>query len=231
MRFIKGAAGLLTAAFLFGCAATPPQTPIQFAKSDALKDASISVSMTEIDTPSMVYPGADCLLCLGVAAAANSTLSGYTKTLPTDDLSSLGQELVSKLTEKGLQVTLVDEPFSFKGLKKSTATTLNSARKDFTALKSNYKTTHLLVIDLPRVGVTRTYASYVPTSVPYVNVSGTAFLVNLETNALDWYQPLEVTLYAEGEWNEPDEFPSLTNSYFESVERIREKVFAAIEEI
>lgn len=214
-----------------GCASTPPQQPVAFAKPEMLKDSSITLVMAEVPTPTMTYPGAACILCIGVAAAANSDLSSHVKSLPNDDLIKLRDEVTKSLSLKGIKVINSDVKFAEKKLKKYKSKAPNSARKDYTALKDQYSSSHLLVINFTRVGISRNYANYIPTTDPYVIVSGAAYMVNLETNTYEWYLPLEENNYADGNWKESPDFPGLTNTYYESVERVREAVLSDIEKI
>ncbi len=229
MKFNKFGLIAILLALTVGCASVPPQLPIQLSKANLPSNTSITIAATEVVEPSMMYPGAGCLLCLGVAAASNSGLSTHVKTLPNDDLKSLQAELSSALQNKGFTVKSISEPFISKGLKKATSELSNAARKDYTALKDQYNTSHLLLIQFDRIGMNRNYSNYIATSAPYVAISGTVFLVNLETNTYDWYLPFTENNHPEGQWKEPEDYPNLSNAYYESVERIRDNVLSAVE--
>lgn len=230
MRLVKVSSVVLFFFLVVGCAGTPQQ-PIEFSKANFSQDAVVAVVMTETPQPTMGYPGAGCLLCLGVAAAANGDLSGHVKTLPNDDLKSLGQELADSLSAKGLKVTSDQEFLVLKNLKKVKGGSPESAKKDFMPLKEKYKASHLIVIDIESVGVARNYANYIPTSDPYVGITGAAYMVNLATNTYEWYLPIFENKHADGEWKEPPSFPGLTNTYFATVERIRESILAITSKI
>jgi len=207
---------------------TVPQSPVNFSQINVGNEASITVVMSDIPDPGMAYPGAGCLLCLGVAAAANSDLSKYSKTLPTDDFLSFGEDAHNVLLERGIDVELSENIFVNKDLSKSTSKEMNIAAKNHSILKDTFDTTHLLVIRLDSIGMSRNYANYIATSKPYVNITGSAYLVNLETNIYDWYLPIEQQEYSDGEWNEKPDYPSLTNAYFGAIERVREAIISGL---
>ena len=127
---------------------TVPQSPVNFSQINVGNEASITVVMSDIPDPGMAYPGAGCLLCLGVAAAANSDLSKYSKTLPTDDFLSFGEDAHNVLLERGIDVELSENIFVNKDLSKSTSKEMNVAAKNHSILKDTFDTTHLLVIRL-----------------------------------------------------------------------------------
>lgn len=227
MKILKALFSLALISLTVACTTTPQQ-PVLFSPEVASENVSITVTMTELPDPNMDYPGAGCLLCLGVAAAANSDLSKYTKTLPIDDLAVIGEQVTSALEAKGYEVNLASEPLVIKELRKPANKDMNMASKDYTVLQKELGTSHLLVIKLDSIGMSRNYSSYIPTSLPYINITGAAYLVNLETNLYDWYLPIIQREFSEGEWNEKPDYPSLSNAYFGAIERVRESILLGI---
>lgn len=207
---------------------TIPQAPVSFSSGIIDDGSSVTIIMSDIPKPNMAYPGASCLLCLGVAAAANSDLSKYSKTLPTEDFLSFGVEVRDVLIARGVNAQLNDKTFINKDLKKSTSKEPNVSIKNHSVLKEQFDTTHLLVIRLDSIGMSRNYNAYIPTSQPYVKIAGAAYLVNLESNVYDWYLPITQQDYSDGEWNEKPDYPSLTNAYFGAIERVREAILSGI---
>lgn len=227
MKFLQTPSLFVFTLLLVGCTSTPQQA-IDFSLSSLSNDQSITVTTSEVPSPTMAYPGAGCLLCLGVAATANSNLSSHAKTLPTDELESLGSEVVASLEKQKVTVKLAEATFLKKELKKSASKTINAAKKDHSPLKSQFNTSHLLVIDFDYVGISRNYANYVPTSEPYAQISGAAYLVNLDTNEYEWYLPILEKNYSDGDWKEKPNYPTLSNAYYEAVARVREAILSAI---
>lgn len=221
---------VLNLCFLFfvGCASIPPQHPVAFSKNLAQADNTIAISIGEVPSVAITYPGADCLLCIGVAAVANSGVSGEVKKLNSDDLKPLGAQLISALEESGHAVKVLDKDFKVKKLKKFESTEANAARKDYRSLKDELQASHLLVMNFEYVGVKRDYASYVPTGEPYAIVHGLAYLINLTSNVYEWYLPIQQRHSPGQEWNEPPSYPGVINAYYQAVETTKEQVLSAI---
>ena len=219
---MKNAIRLTVAASILalgGCA-TAPQQPIAF-HQDAFnkgQPSKIGVVMTPIPKVDTYLPGAGCLLCYAAAAAANSTLNSYSHTLPVEDLPNLKKQVADVLVKRGLDAVVIDEPLDVKKLPRAHAEGPNLARQDFTALKAKYHVDKLLVIDVELLGFVRTYASYIPTSDPKAEFNGLGYIVDLNTNAFDWYNPVSIVKSSDGQWKEPPKFPGLTNAYFQTLE-------------
>jgi hypothetical protein len=209
-------------AFLIGCAATP-QGPIALSGDViARHEGRVGVVMSALPKVDTSFPGASCLLCLGVASVANSSLTSHTHTLGTDDVVSYKANLIDALRKKGLDVTDIPGPLDVGKLPSAHEKVSGHATKDFTSLKARYGVDKLCVLEVTQLGFERSYAAYVPTSDPQAIVRGQAYLIDLSSNAYDWYQSVNVTTTAEGKWDEPPAFPGLTNAYFQAIEKARD---------
>lgn len=204
---------------LAGGCATPPQAPIALSDS-TLKTAGsrIGVAMAPLPKVDTHLPGASCLLCYAAASLANSQLTSHTATLPLEDLPKLKADAAAALRKKGLEVVVIDEDVNIADLPALSSQQPNTARKNFSSLRDKYKLDKLLVIDITTLGFQRTYSAYVPTSDPKGIVRGSGYLVNLQSHALEWFQPVEVLKSADGKWDEPPKFPGLSNAYFQALE-------------
>jgi hypothetical protein len=210
-------------ALLTGCAVAP-QLPVAVSPQVlATPGTRIGVVMTALPKVDTEFPGAYCLLCMAAASATNSTLTGYTRTLPYEDLPQLKNQLAEVLKKRGAAVTMI-EKIDFDALPDYAPATPNFARKNFTALKAKYNVDKIVVIALSNVGIERLYSAYIPTADPKARVSGVSYLVNLDTNALEWYLPLNVQKASDGKWDEPAKFPGLTNAYFQVLEMTKDEV-------
>lgn len=218
---------VVLAVALGGCA-TPPQAPVPLGKDFYTgRTDRIGVVMAELPAPDTAFPGADCLLCLGVASLANSSLTTVVKAWPVDDLKALPDELAALLRARQQKVVMAPTPIKLSELpdRKPEA---GFARKDFSALKARLDVDRLLVVNVVALGAWRNYASYVPTGAPRAVVKGEAFIVNLADHKYDWYEVLDLSALAEGAWDEPPKFPGMTNAYFQTVEMTRDRVRKAI---
>ena len=205
----------LTLATLSGCATLQPQLALT---PDALNTPSskIGVIMDDLPKTNTWFPGANCLLCLAVASAANSKLTDYTRTLPQENLPKIKEQVADVLRKKGASVTVIDEKGS--SLPKNKKKGPNIALRDHTSLKAKHNVDKMIVISLSSIGISRPYASYFPTGAPQATVIGLAYLINLDNNTYEWYMPIQITQTADGQWDEPPSFPGLTNAYYQVLE-------------
>lgn len=214
---IAAALSLLTA-LLSGCV-TPPQNPIPLATTTMeSKTDRVGVAMKAIPQIDTFFDGAGCLLCYATASIANSSLTTHTKTLTTEDLSNLKNMIADLLRKKGVNVSVINEDLKLDALSDFDNKGPNVAIKDFTTFKKKYNIDKLVVIEIDRLGMVRTYSGYIPTSDPKATFQGKGYLVNLTSNAYEWYLPLNIMKSADKNWDEPPKFPGLTNAYFEVLE-------------
>jgi hypothetical protein len=199
-----------------GCA-TAPQPAIDFAPS-AVESGKVGVAMTSLPAIETHTPGADCLLCLAAASMANSSLNAHAKTLPYEDLPKLKNDVAELLRKKGATVVVIDENIKVDALGDAKGEGQNIAKKDFTPLAQKYGIDKLVIINIALLGFERKYAGYLPTSDPKGILRGTGYMINLKSNAYEWYQPVEVIKSADKTWDEAPKYPGLTNAYFQALE-------------
>lgn len=211
------AACLIVGSLLAGCV-TPPQKPVALNAGFAADKPKVGVAMTALPKPEMHLPGAGCLLCILAAQAANSDLSKHAETLTPEDLPALKEQAAAALRKRGLDVVVIADAVDLRALPDASAQGPNLARKNFAAFKTKWGVDQLVVLDVAQLGFERTYSAYIPTGEPRAVLRGAGYMVNLKTNAYEWYQPVEVRKGADGKWDEPKNFPGLTNAYFQAVE-------------
>lgn len=201
-----------------GCA-TKPQQPIGLA-GDAVGPGSgrIGVAMTALPKQDTQVPGAGCLLCLGAAIAANSTLTTHARTLPYEDLPDLKTVVASQLRKRGADVKVIEGSIDIDELSSFSGADSNAAKKDFSPLAKKYGIDRIVILEIDAIGFIRTYSAYVPTSDPKAYLKGSAYMIDLKTNNYAWFNPVVITKSAEGKWDEPPSFPGLTNAYFQAIE-------------
>lgn len=223
MKFRTLLAGIAVAMSLAACQ-TAPQHPIAFSKESlGAQKGRVAVAMRTPPTD-LYLPGASCLLCLGAATIANSSLNTYSKTLKVEDLVQVKAEVVELLRKKGIEAVVIDGQLDLAALP-DLKLGPNMATKDFGS-KFAKEYDHLVVINVQELGFVRNYAAYIPTSDAKATLKGYAFMVNLKTNAYEWYDPVQVTRGADGAWDEAPSFPGLTNAYFQAIEQAKDRMKA-----
>ena len=209
---------------LAGCAGNP-QLPVPFGDNAlAARSGRVGVAMTALPKVDTSFPGAGCLLCLATAATANSSLTRHTHMLTGDELLAIKDGIADRLRNKGVDAVVITENLNIKQLKDFSGGGVNIAKKDFRPLKDQYKVDHLVLIDITHLGFVRNYAAYISRGDPIAELDGTLSVVNLATNAYDFYQEINQSKGSEGGWDEPPDFPGLTNAYYAVIESGKDSV-------
>ena len=224
---------VLLCVFMVGCSSSPiiPVDLKQGFLSPSASHKKVAVYLDTLPEPGMYYPGASCLLCLGAAVVANANLGSHVKTLDYVELESLDKDVVKLLNASGVEAFTVNDEVDLHGLPKIEYKNIpNSARKDHSVFAAKYGATHVLILDLNTIGMQRNYSSYTPTSDPFAKLLGVVYLVDTNSNILEWYLPIDTTALADGGvWNEPEHFPGLTAAYYQNIETVRERILAPLQ--
>jgi hypothetical protein len=214
------AAGLLSIG-LFGCA-SKPIVPVGLDRNFYNDQKSTVGVLVVVPEKSDTYlDGASCLLCYAVASTANSSLTSHINTLPTADMANVKTEVIGLLKGKGKNADLVSTPVLLDKLKGFKSKETGFAEQDYRVLKQSLGVDKLLLVNLTRLGAQRSYSDYIPTSDPQGAVAGTMLLVDLTTNKLELYKPLNILVPVQGEWDEPKQFPGVTNAYYQAIEKAK----------
>lgn len=214
--------GLAAVVLLVSGCATVPQSPMQLTPNSlGAQSGRVGVVMTELPKVDTQLPGAGCLLCYGAAVVANSSLIDHSKTLPYEDLPKLKHDLVAALRAKGVDAVAIEAPIKLSELPKAEKVP-NGPDRDFSSLQQQYQIGRLLVVDVAALGFERTYSAYIPTSDPKAMLRGTGYMVNLQTKTYEWYLPVSIVKSTNQNWDEPPQFPGLSNAYFQTLEVARD---------
>ncbi len=223
-------ASVTFALILAGCAGAPPQLPMPLSKDALLnKGGRVGVAMKALPAVDTSFPGASCLLCMAAASVANTQLTAYTKTLPREDLPKLKQDVADLLKKSGADVVVIVEDIDPSKLPSMSTRVPNAAAENFAAMKDRYKIDRLVMIEVNQLGFERTYQAYFPSSDPKAVFRGRVYLVNLSTNAYEWYVPIAILKSSDSAWDEAPKFPGLSNAYFQAVELGRDAVVKPLE--
>ncbi len=225
---IRIAAVLATLLWLVGCAA-PQQAAVPLA-ADYYKARTdkIAVAMTELPKADTSFPGADCLLCIAFASAANSALTKAVQAWSTNELKPLPGDLAASLRSKSQPVSLIAEPLKLADFPDRKDNEPGSANKDFSKLKASQGVDRLLVVQVHALGAWRNYSAYIPSGAPRAVLKAQAFIVDLTTQKYDWYQEFDLAQPAEGNWDEPPAFAGMTNAYFQVLENFKDQIKKAV---
>jgi hypothetical protein len=213
-----------------GCAA-PRQPFVELNKKEVLngKAGKIGVAMTPLPKSDTRFPGADCLLCIATASLVNSSLTSHTQKLPPEGLLDLKNTVAELIRKQGAESFVITDEIKVDALPDYQNKGTNIALKDFTGLKQKYAIEKILIIDVPRLGMYRNFSGYIPTSDPRAEFEILGYLVNLSSNTYEWYQLFTEAKGAQGNWDEPPDFPGLTNAYFHVLETGKDRVLSTFQ--
>ena len=217
---------LLTGCILLltGCATGPAQPILLDQATTSLANTKMAVVLNEVPKPNTFFPGAGCLFCIAAAEITNNKLTTFAKALPTIDLSKVKTELTELLRARGISIIELPANFTVDSLPDAGKKDAESAKKDFSSMRTQHKLDKIIVLNFSLIGMQRNYASYIPTGAPVAKVQGLGYLVDIETNKYQWYQPIDIQKGSEGEWDEEPKFPGLTNAYFQAIELSKDVV-------
>lgn len=207
-----------------GCAA-PTQSVVELNKSAfSATSGKVGVVMTPLHKADVRFPGADCLLCMASASLLSTSLSSYTQKLPPEGLPELKATLAELIRKNGGEAVVITDELKPDELSDFASEGPNIARKDFSGLKKKYAIDKILVIDVRLLGMYRQFSGYIPTSDPRAEFVINGSLVNLSNNTYEWYQTFREDKGTTGDWDEPPNFPGLTNAYFQVLETGKDKL-------
>lgn len=212
-----------------GCAA-PRQPFVALEKSAVNGEAGrIGVAMTPLRKPDTRFPGADCLLCMATASLLNASLTSHTQKLPPEGLPELKEGIADLIRKNGGDAVVIVDEIKVDDLPDFETKGPNVARKDFSGLKRKYAVDKILVLDVPLLGMYRSFSAYIPTSDPRAELEINGYLVNLSNNTYEWYQTFSESRSAQGNWDEPPNFPGLTNAYFQALEGGKDRLLGTFQ--
>jgi hypothetical protein len=211
---------LLSICFLFitGCASVPQQQFVNLDFSTIPKEQKIGVYVSPIPKITTSFPGAGCLLCLGAASLANSSLTKQVETFQAEELKKVSEKIIQQLKGKGYEVVVIDSLIADKKLPKIKPAVGSTIKKNYNLYKTQYNIDQLLVVNFGFVGVSRMYSSYIPAGAPQASISAQYYMINVASNNYSFYSPLNVVKSADGEWDQSPGFPNITNAFYQAEE-------------
>ena len=218
---------LLVAGLLSACAGVKQKELTLTSEALSQEHARVGVVMAPLPKVDTQFPGASCLLCIAAANGANSSLTKHVQALGYEDLAQLPTNLVAVLRHKGVNATLVPGSLEVDKLGKAGANGENVAKKNFSPLQAKYGVDKLVVIHVSLLGVSRPYAAYFATGDAQAVFDANVSLIDLATNKYELYTDLNLSQAADGKWDEPPDFPGLTNAYFQVLERGKQAILGS----
>lgn len=204
--------------FVTGCASVPQQQTVDLNLNAVPKQQKIGVYVSPLPKITTSFPGAYCLLCMGAASLANSSLTKQVETFQAEELAKTSTNVIEQLKAKGYEVVTISSLIPEKKLAKVKPVAGSTINKNYAAYKTQYGVDQLLVINFYTVGVVRQYSSYVPVGAPQAAVSAQFYMIDLASNSYSLFAPINILKSADGEWDAPPNFPAMTNAFYQAEE-------------
>jgi len=213
---------------LSGCSTLPAQTKVATDKNVWQSKQKIGVYVSDVPKITTSFPGAGCLLCLAAASVANTSLTKQVETYQAKQLQQTKDNVIKALKNKGVEVVVIDSLVKDLAMKKLSAPKNPHIVKDYSIYKEQKGVDQLLVINFSFVGVSRNYASYVPTSAPQATINAQLYMIDTTANEYTLFDPINVVRGAEGEWDKPPTFPGVTNAFYQAEEAAVDQIASAL---
>lgn len=204
--------------FVTGCASVPQQSSVNLDLNLIPKEQKIGLYVSPIPKITTWFPGANCLLCMGAASLANSSLTKQVETFQAEELAKTQAAITQQLKAKGYDVVVISSLIPEKKLAKIKPAVGSTIAKNYSAYKTQHGVDQLLVVNFSTVGVVRQYSSYIPNGAPQATVAAQFYMIDVARNAYNLYSPINIVKSADGEWDAPPVFPAMTNAFYQSEE-------------
>lgn len=204
--------------FATGCASVPQQSNVSLNLDLIPKEQKIGLYVSPVPKITTFFPGANCLLCIGAASLANSSLTKQVETFQADELAKTQAVITQQLKAKGYDVVIISSLIPEKKLAKIKPVAGSTIAKNYSIYKTRHGVDQLLVVNFGTVGVVRQYSSYIPNGAPQATVSAQFYMIDVVRNAYNLYAPINIVKSADGEWDAPPAFPGMTNAFYQSEE-------------
>jgi hypothetical protein len=179
--------------------------------------ASVGIVMTTIPVAGFYSNGNMGLVDMAIAQGVNKGLGTRLAHLDLAGLNNLPVRFEKLLTGKGFRVVKESTPLDQD---KYPQVSLGDgfADHDYAALAGGLGVDALLVINLERIGTTRAYDGFLPKGPPAGYFKATGQLIEVKTKKLLWQRQVEVSRLPQAEWDQPPDFPNLTQKIQEAID-------------
>lgn len=227
MGRIRLAGLFLALGLLGGCAVV--QTPIPAsAKLFDNRASTVAVAVQKLPEPNQSMTGAQGVLDYAINKANAKAIVDRLQQQDFSAVKNLPQAFAQGLESRQIKTVLVPEPLDTEQLAKFTEGSGDGvAKMDYRPLAKRYGADRLLLIESKWLGTQRNYYAFMPLGAPVGYVSLVGQMIDLRTNRLEWYEPVQITTPVAGEWDEAPDYPNLMKSVDASTQSASAKLRAA----
>ena len=230
--FIRSLIPLVVLVALTGCVTTEPVVSLagNYYEESSQEETTV-VLIGEIPAAQLLFPGADCLLCIAAAKTMHTSLNDHVKSLDLNDFQGIGPKVLSGLSQQGIKASRYSDPSILKDLEKypGYSSKENFAKLDYRPLQEQLKGDYLLLIEILGGGIKRNFASYIPTAEPVGFFNARVALVNLTSNEYALNRVFNQEVSSDGEWKDSPSYPALTTSLYQAITDAENAILEALE--
>jgi len=192
------------------------------------KEDVIGVVLTAPDKFGFYAEGTATNLDITIINGLMRKLRAHLASLDTAEVFALDKRAQEKLKEHDLRVVRHEGKIDFDDLKNFTPPDkeVEYSLTDLRPLKEEYGYDKILLINFTdyKFGISRPYDGFTATGDPYASLVGIAQIVDLESNRLLWYYVFDISKFVEGDWDQPPEYPGLTQAIYDAVAELRSAI-------
>ena len=207
---------------LSGCATTSQPNISQYPNWDD-KSMVIGVAIADTATPT-AYKSSHLGVLETTITPNTQELKLHLKTLDISNINDIASKLTKLLKSRGLKVKNLTNKLDLNSLSEFDNKKSNSSycELDHRKFKSRYGIDKLVVINIKQIGTIRNYYGFVPLDEPRGLSHLDGYIVNLDTNQLEWKQNvIKKTKNNSDNWNSASKFEGLTKAIYLSFDQAK----------
>lgn len=213
-------AAAVVAASLTGCATLKPMD-LQPEFWQQANNKKVAVVVFELPKPGNAKVGSQGLLDLAINAAVSNKFDSFVGTMQFEPYSVLAEDIEKEFDQRGFDASVVKvEVKDLPVLEKTPEQKKNPAifRENLAAVPAFKDKDFVFMVTSNQVGTVRSYYSVVPTSAPQGIYNGVARLVEVKTNEIKWWKPVNIVKPVSGEWDQPPSYPNVAQAVDQAIE-------------
>ncbi|AZN67196.1 hypothetical protein DX910_01585 [Acinetobacter haemolyticus] len=223
MRFSFPAIAVVAVTFS-GCATLKPME----LQSDFWQQPNKKVAVVVYELPkSAAYKaGNQGLLDVAINNAISNKFDNFVESLQFEPYSTLAEDIEKEFDQRGFDATVVKlDPKNIPALEKTAEQKKNPAvfQMNLAAVPDLKDKDLVFIVTSNQVGTTRSYYGFVPTSAPQGVYGGIAHLVDVKTNEIKWWKPVNVVKPVSGKWDQPPSYPNVAQAVDLAIEASKQE--------
>ncbi len=211
---------VLAVSLLSGCATLTPQIAVDKTFWDG-ENQVVGVVVAKSPNATHQMTGLVGLLDMAINKEAASDLIAHLETQQPITLEETAAKFVDRLKQRKISASIIEKQVDINTLPELDGAEKGGkyyAGRDFSSLAEKHNVDKIILLSITQVGTTRGYYGFIPTSDPQGACSVVGQLIDAKTNQLLWNSAKTANTEAEGDWDTPPEFSSLTKAMHTSVE-------------